>query len=143
MQISTAHPVNHILLNNALYQLPIIQQNQQQPQVQRSSFFLKWIAGTIVSKCYGFREKTQNPPKLASDDLVMVYKDIRQFGDPITGVLRHSDTPQNVHFQLRSICVRSRYATFSYTWIDAPVQMQQSLSPLHFQRLLSEYYWRP
>ena len=27
MQISTAHPVNHIVLNNALYQPPIIQQN--------------------------------------------------------------------------------------------------------------------
>ena len=27
MQITTAHPVNHIVLNNALYQPPIIQQN--------------------------------------------------------------------------------------------------------------------
>ena len=27
MQISTAHPVNHVVLNNALYQPPIIQQN--------------------------------------------------------------------------------------------------------------------
>ena len=77
MQISTAHPVNHIVLNNALYQPPIIQQNQQQPQVQRNSFFLKWKAGTTVSKCYGCRKKIQNPPKLAPDDLVMAHKDIR------------------------------------------------------------------
>ena len=42
MQISTAPPVNHIVSNNALYQPPIIQQNYQQRQVQRNSFFLKW-----------------------------------------------------------------------------------------------------
>ena len=41
MQISAAHPVNHIVSNNALYQPPIIQQNYQQPQLQRDSFFLK------------------------------------------------------------------------------------------------------
>ena len=57
MQISTAHPVNHIVSNNALYQAPIIQQNYHQPQVQRNSFFLKWIAGTTISKCYGCRKK--------------------------------------------------------------------------------------
>ena len=57
MQISTAHPVNRIVSNNTLYQSPIIQQNQQQPQVQRNSFFLKWIAGTTISKCYGCQEK--------------------------------------------------------------------------------------
>ena len=52
MQISTAHPVNHIVSNNALYQPPIIQQNCQQPQVQKkNSFFFKWIAGITVSKC--------------------------------------------------------------------------------------------
>ena len=71
MQISTAHPVNRIVSNNTLYQSPIIQQNQQQPQVQRNSFFLKWIADTTISKCYGCQEKIQNPFKLAPDDLVM------------------------------------------------------------------------
>ena len=34
-------------------------------------FFLKWIAGTTISKCYGCQEKIQNPFKLAPDDLVM------------------------------------------------------------------------
>ena len=47
-----------------MYQPPIIQQNYQQPQIQRNSFFLKWIAGTTVSKCYGCCKKIQNPPKL-------------------------------------------------------------------------------
>ena len=98
MQISTAHPVNHIVSNNALYQAPIIQQNYHQPQVQRNSFFLKWIAGTTISKCYGCRKKIQYPPKFAPDDLVMIYKDIRQFRDPVTKVLRYSDAPKNVHF---------------------------------------------
>ena len=88
-------------------------------------------------------KKIQNLPKLAPDDLVMAYKDIRQFTDPVTGVLRYSDAPQNVNFHLRSVCVRTRYPNFNYTWLDVSLQMQQSLSPLHFQRLLSEFYWRP
>ena len=67
---------------------------------------------------------------------------IRQFRDPVTGVLRYSDAPQNVHFHLRSVCVRTRYPNFNYTWLDVPLQMQQSLSPLHFQKLQSEFYWR-
>ena len=73
----------------------------------------------------------------------MVYKDIRQFGDPVTGVLRYSHAPQNVHFHFRWVCVRTRYPNFNYTSLDLPLQMQQSISPLHFQRLLSEFYWRP
>ena len=72
----------------------------------------------------------------------MAHKDIRQFRDPVTGVLRYSDAPQNVHFHLRSVCVRTRYPNFNYTWLDVPLQMQQSFSPLHFQRLLSGFYWR-
>ena len=124
-----------------MYQ-PSIQQNYQQPQVQRKSFFLKWIAGTTVSKRYGCCEKIQNPLKLAPDDLVMTCKDIRLFRDAVTGVLRYSDAPQNVHFHLRSVCVRTRYPNFNYTCLDVSLQMQQSLSPLQFQRLLSEFYWR-
>ena len=74
----------------------------------------------------------QNPPKLAADDLVVAYKDIHQFRNPVTGVLRYSDAPQHAHFHLQSVCVRTRYPNFSYTWLNVPLQMQQSLSPLHF-----------
>ena len=59
------------------------------------------MAATTVSKCYGCGKKIQNPPTLAPDDLVMAYKDIRQFGDPVTEVLRYSDVPLNVNFHLR------------------------------------------
>ena len=87
----------------------LLLKNYQQPQVQRNSFILKWIAGTTFLKCYGCREKIQNPPKLALDDFVMAYKDISQFRDPVTGVLRYSDAAQNDHFHLKSVCVRTRY----------------------------------
>ena len=43
----------------------------------------------------------QNLPTLAPDDLVMAYKDICQFGDPIAKVLQYSDAPQNVNFHLQ------------------------------------------
>ena len=68
---------------------------------------------------------------------------MRQLRDLATGVLQYSDAPQHVHFHLRSVCVRTRYPNFSYTWLDVPHQMQHCLSPLHFQRLRSEFYWRP
>ena len=76
----------------------------------------------------------KSPPKLAPDDLVMAYKDIRQLRDPLTGVLRYSDARQHFHFHLQSVCVRTRYPNLNYTWLDVPLQMQHSLSPLHFQR---------
>ena len=96
-QISTAHLVNYIVSYNALYQPAISQQNYQQPHVRRSSFFLEWIATTTVSKCHGCHEKLQNPPKHAPNDLVMAYKNIHQFRDPVTGVLRYSDALQNIN----------------------------------------------
>ena len=77
----------------------------------------------MVSKCYGCCEKIQNPSKLATDDLIIKYKDIHQFGDPVTRVLQYFDAPQNVHFHLQSVCVRTRYANFNYTWLDVPHQM--------------------
>ena len=70
----------------------------------------------------------------------MTYKDIRLFGDPVTVVLRYSDAPQNVHFHLRLVCVTTRHPNFSYTCLDVSLQMQQSLSPLQFQRLLSKFF---
>ena len=42
----------------------------------------------------------KNAPKLAPDDLVMAYKDVRQLRDPLTGVLRYSDARQHFHFHL-------------------------------------------
>ena len=139
VQISTAHPVNHIISNNVLYyQLPIIQQNYQQSQVQKNSFFLKWIALCV------WREKIKNPSKLAADKFVMAYKDIRQFRDPVTGVLRYSDAPQNVNLHLRSVCLRTRYPNFMYHLMyHFKCLCQKAFLPLHFQRLLSEFYCRP
>ena len=58
-------------------------------------------------------KKIQNPLKLAPDDLVMTYKDIRLFGDPVTVVLRYFDAPQNVDFHLRLVCVTTRHPNFS------------------------------
>ena len=106
------------------------------------SFLNGWLAPLFQSAMVAAK-KIRNPPTLAPDDLVMAYKDIRQFGDPVTEVLRYSDAPLNVNFHLRWVCVRTRYLNFNYTWLDVPLQMQQSLSPLHSQRLLSEFYWRP
>ena len=64
------------------------------------SFLNGWLAPLFQSAMVAAK-KIRNPPTLAPDDLVMAYKDIRQFGDPVTEVLRYSDAPLNVNFHLR------------------------------------------
>lgn len=49
------------------------------PLSQENLFRLKWVAGTTVSRCYGCNGEIKNPPVSIPDDLVVVYRDIRQF----------------------------------------------------------------
>ena len=65
-----------------------------------SSFGLKWVMGTTVSRCYGCGGEILNPPQAVPDDLVIVHKDIRQYRDQNTGQIQFTREPQNVHFHL-------------------------------------------
>jgi hypothetical protein len=73
-----------------------------------SSFRLKWVMGTSVTRCYGCGEEIQNPPQTVPDDLIVVYRDIREYRDRDTGQLQYSRGPVNLHFHLRSACIRIR-----------------------------------
>ena len=93
---------------------PVIQNVFSNPNLiqSSSSFKLKWVAGTRVSRCYGWNGKIKNPPQALPDDLIVVYCDIRQFRDRNTGQIQFSSEPQNVHFHLRSACIRAKYPNF-------------------------------
>ena len=66
---------------------PIVQQQISNP------FFLKWVSGTTVSKCYGCNGSIPNPPISMLDNLIVAQKDIRHYRDRHTGQLQFSGQP--------------------------------------------------
>ena len=61
----------------------------------------------------GIRNKEiKKPPDSPPDDLVFVYRDIRQFRYRNTGLLQYRNEPQNVHLHLRASCIREKYPSF-------------------------------
>ena len=86
---------------------PIVQQQISNP------FFLKWVSGTTVSKCYGCNGSIPNPPINMLDNLIVARKDIRHYRDRNTGQLQFSSQPQNVHFHLNLRCIHAKYPTFN------------------------------
>jgi hypothetical protein len=66
----------------------------------------------VVQTKVGCNGEIKNPPEALPDDLIVVYRDIRQFRDRNTGQIQFSSEPQNVHFHLRSACIRTKYPSF-------------------------------
>ncbi len=98
----TPHPVlpnSQVSENAAFYNTP-------------TSFYLKWVNGTKVSKCCGCGGIIKNPPEKCPDDLIIFCRDIQEYRDRITGQLQRSSSAQNVHFHLRRECLMLRYPSF-------------------------------
>ena len=107
-------------------------------------FRLKWVAGTTVSRCYGCNGEITNPPISIPDDLVVVYRDIRQFRERETGQLRLTTAPQNVHFHLRANCIRARYQNFpGASALFVPQEFRRYFHHEHILRLNAEFGWTP
>ena len=106
-----------------------------------SSFKLKWVAGTRVSRCHGCNGEIRNPPQALPDDLIVVYRDIRQFRDRNTGQIQFSSEPQNVHFHLRSACIRAKYPSFLGDVLVVPPDFPPLFKVEHVQRLVGEFCW--
>ena len=113
------------------------------PGPNNSSFQLKWVAGTKVTRCYGCGGDIQNPPLGAPEDIVIVYRDIRRYRDRFTGQLHCTDTPQNVHFHLRIACVRAIYPHFTGSCLSVPMEFAARFGVEHVGRLMSEFGWTP
>ena len=111
---------------------------------QANSFWLKWLPGTRVSRCYGCNREIVNPPNSVPDDLIVAYRDIRQYRQRNTGQLQFSNGPQNVHFHLRAACIRARYPNFpGASALVVPNDMKAHFRLEHIQRLDMEFGWSP
>jgi hypothetical protein len=77
------------------------------------------------------------------DDLIVVYRDIREYRDRVTGHVqpKRSASPQNVHFHLRASCILSQYSQFQPRLLNVSAEFLRSLRPEHSQRLFSEFGW--
>lgn len=106
-----------------------------------NKFHLKCVAGTTISKCYGCGGEIANPPHVLPDDLVIVYRDIREYRDRVTGQLQRSASPQNVHFHLRLCCIFKKYPQFHSKLLVVSADFLRLLRPEHLERLLSEFGW--
>ena len=111
---------------------------------QANSFWLKWLPGTRVSRCYGCNREIVNPPNSVPDDLIVAYRDIRQYRQRNTGQLQFSNGSQNVHFHLRAACIRARYPNFpGASALVVPNDMKAHFRLEHIQRLYMEFGWSP
>ena len=77
----------------------IVQQQISNP------FFLKWVSGTTVTKCYGCNGSIPDPPINMLDNLIVARKVIRHYRDRNIGQLQFSSQPQNVYFHLNLKCI--------------------------------------
>ena len=61
-------------------------------------FFLKWVIGTAVSKCYGCNGAISNPTITMLDNPTVAWKDMCHYRDRSIRQLHFSSQPQNAHF---------------------------------------------
>ena len=97
------------------------------------SFYLKWVEGTKVSKCYGCGGIIKNPPENRPDDLIIL--------TGLTGQLQRSSSAQNVHFHLRRECLVMRYPAFHVGLLSITPAFRAALYPEHHARLLENFGW--
>ena len=80
---------------------PLIRPQSQQQEgcmqlpnsANANHFTLKWLAGTRVSRCYGCNgEIRPPPPESVHDDLVVVYRDVRQYRSRDTGQIQYTQS---------------------------------------------------
>ena len=112
---------------------PIMQEQISNP------FFLKWVSGTTVSKCYGCNGSIPNPPISMLDNLIAARKDIRHYRNRNTGQLQFSSQPQNVHFHLNLRCIQEKYSTFNPCHLPIDTFIYTYLQPEHKFKLLTEF----
>ena len=118
----------------------------QQPSTGQSvlnipynNFFLKWVNGTTVSKCYGCNGRIPNPPTTPLENLIIARKDVRHYHHRTTGQLQWSSQPQNLHFHLSLRCVIAKHPMFLKSDLKIDQDMYAYLTPEHKMKLFSGF----
>ena len=132
-------PNSPVFQNAPYYNTPI--NTTSQIAGSQQSFYLKWVGGAKVSKCYGCGGVIKNPPEKRPDDLIIFCRDIREYRDRITGQLQRSSSAQNVHFHLRRECLLMRYPSFHVGLLSITPAFQAALHPEHLVRLSENFGW--
>ena len=102
-------------------------------------FFLKWVSGTTVSKCYGCNGSIPNPPINMLDNLIVARKDIRHYHGRNTGQLQFSSQPQNGYFHLNLRFIHAKYPTFNPFHLTIDTFIYPCLQPERKFKLLTEF----
>ena len=105
---------------------------------QPNSFCLKWLYGTMVSKCYGCDKGIQNPPVDLDESLVVVYRDKRWYYNH-KRELTLTPKEENIHFHLRRNCIHMRYPMFKPETLVVPPEFYQHLTIKHKSDLCNEF----
>ena len=125
--VSTAGTVHNLINPQQLASVP--------------NFYLKWVQGTRVSRCYGCNGIIQNPPLHRPDDLIVFCRDIREYRDRFSGQLQRSASAQNVHFHLRNECILMKYPGFSVEFLKIGPEFIPYLQQEHLRHLAVNFGW--
>ena len=112
--------------------------NITQQQVS-NDFFLKWVNGTTVSKCYECNGRIPNHPTTPLENLINTRKDVWHYRHRTTGQLQYSSQPQNLHFHLSLRCVVAKYPMFLRSDLKIDQDMWTYLTSEHKMKLFSEF----
>ena len=67
-----------------------------------------WGNACTVSSCYSCSLAIVDPPILPRNAFCIVYRDVRHYNDPVTGLPKVRPKAVNVHFHPRVSCVWQR-----------------------------------
>ena len=104
-----------------------------------NNFFLKWVNGTTVSKCYGCNGRIPNPPTTPLENLIIARKDVTHYHHRTTDQLQWSSQPQNLHFHLNLRCVIAKHPMFLKSDLKIDQDMYAYLTPEHKMKLFSGF----
>ena len=104
-------------------------------------FTLQWLTGK-TRKCYGcgnsLRTDSGAVPKPLFD-VVVRYKEQRYYRDPDTQTLKLTKNEENTYYHLMLKCIHMKHPSFSKCQLYIPVDLTNSLLPLHKSHLFDTF----
>ena len=104
-------------------------------------FTLQWLTGKI-RKCYGcgnsLRTDSGAVPK-PPFDIVVRYKERRYYRDPDTQTLKLTKKEENTYYHPMLKCIHMKHPSFSKSQLYIPVDLANSLLPLHRSHLFDTF----
>ena len=121
-------------------------QTVAKPQLDTTTFKVKWLKGSRVYRCYGCRKNIRPKPMKGEDeivppppwDFVLARLELRQIPDP-TGGLRMSIKPEPVHYHPKLACIRKAHGQRFYPKVEVTASDREAMDGLHHNHLRNEF----